>query len=218
MTATPTFDVNADLFPDGGELDEEAASRYERDLAKLFEESPEGRALAAEGLDTGFAGQIVHYLLGYEGVSVAQMTDLEFETVIFEIIPAKMVVEPEEARGMVLEARAFCRYLEREHGLENARSCLAIVEGDDAIEALEAALSNPENWGMAKSMVMQGKAKGFDVSSKEGLDQWFAAYNASLPPPPPHPALGGIAPGSRKAAEARRKKRKQQKAARRRNR
>lgn len=218
MTATTNFDIQAVLFTDGGELDEEAAARYERDLTKLFEESPEGRALAADGLDTGFAGQIIHYLLRYEGVSVTQMTDLGFETIVFEIIPAKMVVEPEEARGMILEARAFCRYLEREHGLENVRSCLSIVEGDDVIEALEAALSDPENWGMAKSMVMQGKAKGFDVSSKEGLEQWFAAYNASLPPPSPYPALGGIAPNSRKAAEARRKKRKQQKAARRRNR
>jgi hypothetical protein len=99
MIATLTSDVHADLFPDGGELDEEAASRYEADLATLFEESPEGRTLAAEGLDTGFAGQIVHYLLRYEGVSVAQVTDVEFETVIFEIIPAKMVVEPEAARG-----------------------------------------------------------------------------------------------------------------------
>jgi hypothetical protein len=218
MTATTAFDIRADLFPDGGELDEEAGHRYERDLAKQFEESPEGKALAAEGIELGFAGNIVHYLLWHEGVSVPEMTEEQFESVIFGIIPAKVMVEPEEARAMILEARAFCRYLEWAHGLAGARSCLAAIENDSAIEELEEALANPENWGMAKSVVMQGKAKGFDVSSKEGLEAWFATYNASLPPPPPHPALGGVAPNSHKAAEARRKKRKQQKAARRRNR
>lgn len=140
--------------------------------------------------------------------------DVDFETVMFEIIPGKMVAEPEEARGTIIEAR--CQYLERTHGLDNARSCLAIFEGDDAIEALEAALSNPDNWDMAKSVVMQGKAEGFDVSSDEGLEQWFAAYNASVPPP--RSVLVGLTANSRKATEARRKKRKQQKATRRRNR
>jgi hypothetical protein len=214
MTAT-TFDIHADVFTDG-DLDEEATHRYERDLVKLFEDSPEGRALAAEGLDPGFAGQIVRYLLGYEGVSVPEMTDVQFEGVLFELIPEKVVAEPEEARAMILEARAFCRYLERAHGLDNAQSCLAIVEGDDAIEALEAALANPRRWGMAKSLVMQGKARGFDVSSKEGLDEWFSAYNASLPALRPLP--GAVAATGRKDAGARRKKRKQQKAARRKNR
>ena len=29
-----------------------------------------------------------------------------------------------------------------------------------------------------------GKARAFDVSSKDGIEQWMAAYNESLPPPP----------------------------------
>lgn len=214
----PAFDIHADLFGEETGLDEEAAHDYERDLARLFEESPEGKTLAAEGVELGFAGTIVHYLLGYEGVSVPEMTDVQFENVVFDTVPAKMMVEPDEARSMILEARAFCRYLIREYGLENVEKCLAIVEGDDAIEALHAALATPGNWGMAKSMMMEGKAPGFDVSSKEGIEQWMAAYNASLPPPPPRSAGPAFAPMSRKAQAARRDKRKRQKAARRKNR
>jgi hypothetical protein len=214
----PSFDIHADLFDEGSGFDEDAGEDYEEDLAELFEASPEGQAVAAQGVELGFAGMIVHYLLRYEGVSVPEMTDLQFETVIYETIPAKVTVEPSEARAMILEARAFCRYLSRAFGLENAEECLAIVEGDDAIEALDAALANPNNWGMAKSMMMEGKARGFDMSSEEGIERWISAYNASLSPGPigsGSPAPAGV---SRRTEANRRKKRKQQKAARRKNR
>jgi hypothetical protein len=214
----PAFDIHADLFGDRTGLHEGAADDFERNLARLFEESPEGQAVAAQGVAPGFARMIVHYLLRYEGVSVPEMTALQFETVIYETVPAKVTVEPSEARAMILEARAFCHYLVGAHGLENADECLSIVEGDDAIEALEAALANPASWGMAKSMMMEGKARGFDVSSQEGMEQWISAYNASLPAAPPGAAGSGLAPVNRRSLASRRNKRKQQKAARRKNR
>jgi hypothetical protein len=95
---------------------------------------------------------------------------------------------------------------------------LSIVEGDDAIEALEAALANPASWGMAKSMMMEGKASGFDVSSPEGIEQWMSAYNASLLAATARPTASGLAPVNRRSLASRRNKRKQQKAARRKNR
>jgi hypothetical protein len=212
------LDINAAMFDHDGDLDEEAAHAYERDLARLFEQSPEGMALAAEGVELGFAGTIVHYLVGYESVSVPDMTAAQFETVLFEVIPRKVTVEPDEARGLVLEARGFCAYLHRAHGLANAAECLAAIKSDGAIDRLREALSDPRNWGMAKSLVMQGKESGFDVSSKAGLEEWFAAYNASLPSPA-SPTSRQVLPGaSRGAAVARRRKRKQQKTARRKNR
>jgi hypothetical protein len=212
------FDIHADLFGDGTGLDEEAGDDYERNLARLFEESPEGQAVAVQGVELGFAGTIVHYLLRYGGVSIPEMTDLQFETVIYQTVPAKVTVEPSEARGMILEARGFCRYLARAHRLENAEECLAIVDGDDAIEALDAALANPATWGMAKSMMMEGKARGFDLSSKDGIEQWMSAYNASLPAGATRPSGPTLAPVSRRTEANRRNKRKQQRAARRKNR
>src|SRR2546421_1508954 len=137
------------------------------------------------------------------------MTAGHFETVLFDLIPRKVTVEPDEARDMVLEARAFCAYLHRAHGLANAAECLAAIESDGAIERLRDALADPGNWGMAKSLVMQGQESGFDVSSKAGLEEWFAAYNARLPAPS---TSRQILPSASRGAEAtRRKKRKQQK-------
>lgn len=78
---------------------------------------------------------------------------------------------------------------------------------------------------MAKSLMMEGARRGFDVSSKAGIDQWIAAQNAGagLRPPslgapptaPPHEAPGVA---DRRAVEARRRKRKLAKASSRKNR
>jgi hypothetical protein len=67
-------------------------------------------------------------------------------------------------------------------------------------------------------MVMLGKERGFDVSTKEGLEEWFGAYNAGLSPLPARTTRLVIGESSRRTDAAKRKKRKQQKAARRKNR
>jgi hypothetical protein len=66
--------------------------------------------------------------------------------------------------------------------------------------------------------MMTGKARGFDVSSKDGIERWVAAYNASLPPPLPRFSGPAFAFSSRRAQAARRNERKHQNAARCRNR
>jgi hypothetical protein len=41
-------------------------------------------------------------------------------------------------------------------------------------------MSNPANFGMAKSLIMMGKARGFDMATEEGINEWMATYNAEL--------------------------------------
>jgi hypothetical protein len=41
-------------------------------------------------------------------------------------------------------------------------------------------MSNPANFGMAKSIVMMGKARGFDLATEEGINEWIETYNAEL--------------------------------------
>jgi hypothetical protein len=41
-------------------------------------------------------------------------------------------------------------------------------------------MSNPANFGMAKSFFMMGKARGFDMYTQEGLDEWMMTYNTEL--------------------------------------
>ena len=38
----------------------------------------------------------------------------------------------------------------------------------------------PATFGIAKSFVMMGMERGFDLSSEEGINEWMATYNAGL--------------------------------------
>lgn len=211
------FDVDPDLFADEGDLDEDAAEAYERELFRRFEESPEGRALAAAGTELGSVRSVIRYGLQYQGVTPARMTAAQLEEILFDIIPRKVMCEPEEAEAIVDETAAFFRFLAREHRLASALRCGKLVAEARAPSRLRRALADSTKWGMAKSLVMEGKQQGYDVGSKEGLAAWFAAHNASVgAPPPASPEVDRRT--ARRSAADRRNKRKAQRKARRRNR
>lgn len=67
---------------------------------------------------------------------------------------------------------------------------------------------------------MEGARRGFDINSKEGIEQWIAVQNAGAGAPrPPLPAPREVPVViDRRATEARRRKRKLAKASRRKNR
>lgn len=45
---------------------------------------------------------------------------------------------------------------------------------------MERELSNPANFGMAKSFFTMGTQAGFDMTTQEGLDAFMLAYNSAL--------------------------------------
>ena len=51
---------------------------------------------------------------------------------------------------------------------------------DKAERKLQKELADPANYGMAKSLVMMGKERGFDMTTEEGLNEWMLTYNAEL--------------------------------------
>jgi hypothetical protein len=59
-------------------------------------------------------------------------------------------------------------------------------------------MQNPANFGMAKSFVMLGRARGFDMTTEEGLLAFTEAYtsdlSASAPPSLPVELLSPRAP------------------------
>jgi hypothetical protein len=54
------------------------------------------------------------------------------------------------------------------------------VLDERAARELKKKLSNPANFGIAKSFVMMGMERGFDLSSEEGINEWMERYNAEL--------------------------------------
>ena len=164
---------------DTGEYDEEAALQYQETLEELFAQSPEGVALTEQGETLGWASPFLSYAMSYLGVTPVEMTARDFDEVLLELFPRKVAVGPEEAAAIVDELRAFWTFLGRAYSLPNAPALLKRLDSH-AVTRLKRALADPANFGMAKSMVMQGQARGFDTTTKEGLDAWIHTHNAEL--------------------------------------
>jgi hypothetical protein len=174
------FNIHQSVFSRDGEYMEKAAMRYREQLLQLFEQSPEGKALEEEGIQPGgWTDMVMEFGMTYPGVTPAQMSAANLREVLFEIFPRKVSALPDVAPEVIRELRAFWQFLQREFHLENAAACLKVLD-DKAAERLAKEMGDPANFGIAKSMMMMGMARGFDMSSQEGIEEWMATYNAEI--------------------------------------
>jgi len=194
------FDIHQKIVNRYGELDEKKAMQYRDQLFNLFVESPEGQALIDEGNGPSWADMMMDYGINYLAVTPPQMTPGDLSEVLFDLIPQKVSAEADEAPNIIHELQAFWKFLQREFQLENAAACLKILD-DKAVHRLQKEMSNPANFGMAKSFVMMGKQRGFDMTTEEGINEWMKTYNAELAAgtgpriPSPFPAFSDFASG-----------------------
>ena len=137
------------------EVDEDARKALEGELLLRFVRSEEAKGLPAPH----WCELILNYAAGYLGMTVATLDAGDLQEIMFEIIPRKVSVAADAAPSIIAEARAFWSFLKRETGLEQADACLGVL-GRDAVGRLEAALSDPRNFGMAKSLVMGALGAG----------------------------------------------------------
>jgi hypothetical protein len=150
-------------------LEDPDAERREElggEVLRRFYDSPEAKALE----ERGYAELIVEYADHYRGLTVATLSPLGLREVVFRLIPAKVSIDPSAARPIIEETLALYHFLERALGLPQAAACRAAL-GHDAVARLEAELSDPLNFGMAKALFMTGGAAGFDMTSAEGVEQ-----------------------------------------------
>ena len=173
------FDIHQKVFDRDGMILEKKASQYQDQLMQLFEQSPEGRALRDEGVEGGWANMLIDFGMHYLSVTPPQMTPRHLREILFELFPRKVSAPADEAPEIIRELQAFWQFLQREFQLENAAACLGILN-DRAARELQRKMSDPATFGIAKSFVMMGMERGFDLSSEEGINEWMATYNAEI--------------------------------------
>ena len=203
----------AGLEVPGQELDSEARDELERELMHALVASPEGKALT----DVPSCHFVMDFAANYFGVTIASLGPTELREIIFEIIPRKMSIDASEATSIIQEARALFAFLKRACGLRQADACLRVL-GGDAAKRLEAALSDPRNFGMAKSMLMGAQEAGFDVHTEEGLSAWMREVQGRPVPPGILLGEGPTRRADPQAATAKKKKRKAERKARKKSR
>jgi hypothetical protein len=167
-----------ELEEQGAIADSDERRPLEDALVADFVASPEGSAVSkieAHRLLMEFAATQL-------GASIATLEPWGLDEILFELIPSKASIDPAAASAIIGDCRAFYSFLKRAFELEQADDCLRVL-GPDAEEKLAKALSNPKNFGMAKSLVMAGKGAGFDVHSKEGIEAWMRQLQSGPLPP-----------------------------------
>ncbi len=207
VRSDPTDDILSDLARlsgDDGFIDPELRGPLEDMLMHIFVASPEGKDID----EIQACNFVMDFAANYFGATIATLGSSELREIVFDLIPAKVMMDASDARGIIEELRAFYGFLKREYDLKQADACLEVL-GGTAIEKLEAALSDSSKFSMAKSLFMAGREAGFDVETEEGIEAWMQAVQGKpLPPSVRLPSLGKR-PAARKAAKkASRNKRK----------
>jgi hypothetical protein len=174
-----TFDIHQQIFDEDGTPLEQEAEEYQDKLLELFEQSPEAQALSDEGIEGGWTRMMMDLGMNYLGMTPPQMSAHDMREILFDLIPRKISAPADEAPDIVREFQAFWRFMQREFHLANATACLNVLN-EKAAQELKKRMSNPANFGMAKSFFMMGMQRGFDMQSQEGINEWMRTYNAEI--------------------------------------
>jgi hypothetical protein len=178
------FDIHKPFYdPDEGETDWDRVE----ELVDLFFESPESEQVAETR--GNWVPMMFEYSLGHIGVELPDMKRRDMEEVLFDLFPRKVSTEPESARDIVAQLRAFWQFLQRQFELKNAAEILGVLDGRAEVR-LRNELADPSNFGMAKSFVMMGQQAGFDMTTQEGVAAFMEAYNSRLLGGMPSPGVG----------------------------
>lgn len=171
------FDFHQPTLDPDGEYDDGRVQEYIEGLMAAFAASEEAQRLPPDRAN--WVHPLLSFGFNYVGVSPAGMTRGDYEEVLFELFPRKVSTDSDQAESIIVEHRAFWTFAARQYAAANAATMLAVLNAG-AVDRLRNALSNPANFGMAKSMFMTGSQGGFDMTTEEGLAAFTAAYNARL--------------------------------------
>jgi hypothetical protein len=164
------------IFADG-ELDHDALQQQNDVLSRLFQSTPEFKRLKQEYWQ--WPSTLLEIAANYCGASFLDISVRDVNEVLFEIFPRKVSTQPESAEQIVDELRHFFEFVGRVFELKQAKTIAKSLTGN-AQEQLRSELSDSSNFGIAKSMWVQGDAAGFDMTNESDVAQFMSLYNDSL--------------------------------------
>jgi hypothetical protein len=114
----------------------------------------------------------------YVGLDARKLHLDDVRSVLYKWLPGKMSAGPEFFAPIPIALEAFFHFLHERGLLPRPEPFLALAR--EARDRLPELAADPANWGMAKTMAMQGIAEGFDLSDPEQMQRWSAIYNDRL--------------------------------------
>jgi hypothetical protein len=166
----------------GGEINDDAREAYYKRAFSTFSKSSEAQQVRERQGNLGWFQSLLDYGLDYLGETVDSMTPGSLHAFVFDYVPRKVSTEASTAPEIIFELTQYWKYLYRVYKLPSAKSVVEWLETGNLAARLEADLSDPANFGMAKSIFMSGKHAGYDMTSNRGMSEFVADYNRSLLP------------------------------------
>lgn len=150
-----------------GALESFAKSKAGKAHIRLY---PEGGAWIEMFIEMAFR---------YGGYTLPKMTKGEAQSVMEDILPRKLVLaDPSDTDDAIPELVAFWTYL---HEVYRFRSAKAIAKYLESIaDQFPKWMFDPARGGMAKQLILEGMAKGFDMTTQEGIQAFQASQKTSL--------------------------------------
>lgn len=130
-----------------GEPDWDKHHEITERLETKYQQSIEAKSLNS---NIGISSIIMSMAFTYQSSTIATLSPGDLEEIIFGLIPGKVMLPPSAAQQMIDDARAFYRFLQVNYQLVQADACLDIL-GGDAVQRLQAAMSDPSGFSMSKS-------------------------------------------------------------------
>ena len=176
-----------------GDMDDDAVHAYYERASEAFSNSPEAqRVVDRFKNDVGWFRSLLDFGVSYRGESVDQMTLGSIKEYILDYVPRKVSTDADSAAEIVFELQMFWEFLDRVYQLPEAKAIVEWLGEEGLVDHLKKELSDPSNFGMAKSFFMSGKDSGYDMTTEEGLNQFMTVYNqrlAAAQEPAPEPSM-----------------------------
>lgn len=157
------------------ELTDEQQADYLKQTTQAFAQSPEGQCVIDRLGACSWIDSLLNFGLSYRGEIDKEMDVDSIEDFLFDYAPRKMVVEADCAADIVFELLRFWEFQEREHQHPQAASIIRYLLSSGIDLEFQRALAEPDNYGPAKSLFMDGLAAGYDMSCEEGISQYVDA-------------------------------------------
>lgn len=135
------------------------------------------------------AHTFIDHMYNYEFAEPDEWTPSNVKNACLGVIPSKVTAEIEffESYGKVLIE--FLKFLGEKEYIQNSIDLILVVE--QIKKQIPIVASNPNNWGMAKTMMMNARKEGIDLGDQEAINRFLQTQSglAKLPPfpgtPPP---------------------------------
>jgi len=162
------------------EIDHDAEQAYYERANAAFSKSIEARQVIERFGDLAWFQMLLEFGVNYLGEIVDEMTREDVEEFAFDYVPRKVSTEADSAASIICEITSFWEFLDRVFRLPAARSIVQWLKSDGLVARLKVEMSDPANYGMAKSFFMLGQHAGYDMTSEAELSQFVRQYNQSL--------------------------------------